>query len=133
MGRHRATVAALFLLAVLAGLVLVVVAARLCPTELPGQPCGAATTNRALVVVLAAVTMALLVTPFAFLAELLTRRRIVYRWAWWRAARRGIVAGFVVAALAGLRLGGALSPPVAIFVVAAAIGLEWFVSRHVDI
>lgn len=133
MGRHRATVAALVLLGVLAGLLLVVIASRLCPAELPGQPCGNVATNRALVVGLAALTMALIVTPFAFLAELLARRRIVYRGAWWRAARRGIFAGLAVAALGGLRLGGALTVPVAIFVVAAAIGLEWFASRNVDI
>lgn len=133
MGRHRATAAALVLLGVLAGLLLVIIASRVCPVELPGQPCGNVATNRVLVVGLASLTMALIVTPFAFLAELLARRRIVYRGAWWRATRRGLLAGLGVAALGGLRLGDALTPPVAIFVVVAAIGLEWFASRNVDI
>ena len=127
------TVAALVLLAILAGLLVVVVSSRLCPAELPGQPCAAAAANRTIVVVLAAVAMGLLVAPFAFLAEVLARRRIVYRGAWWRAGRRGALAGLVVAALAGLRLGGALTPPIALFVVVAAIGIEWFTARNVDL
>ena len=133
MGRHRVTVAALFLLAVLAGVILVVVSSRLCPGELPGQPCAAAAANRTVVVILTAVTVGLLVAPFAFLAEVLARRRIVYRGAWWRAGRRGALVALAVAALAGLRLGGALTPPIALFVVIVAVGIEWFTARNVDL
>ncbi len=74
--------------------------------------------------------MALLVTPFAFLGEIITRRRIVYRGAWLRAARRGVLVGLVVAILAGLRLGGALSVPVALFVVILAGVVEWLAARR---
>lgn len=133
MGRHRVTVAALFLLAVLAGVVLVVVSSRLCPAEMPGQPCAAVAANRTIVVVLTAATVGLFVAPFAFLAELLARRRIVYRGAWWRAARRGTLVALAVAAVAGLRLGGALTPPIALFVVIVAVGIEWFSVRNVDL
>ena len=133
MGGHRVTVAALFLLAVLAGVILIVVSSRLCPAELPGQPCPAAAANRTIVVVLTAVTVGLLVAPFAFLAEVVARRRIVYRGAWWRAARRGVLVAVAVTALAGLRLGGALTPPIALFVVIAAAGVEWFAARNVDL
>lgn len=133
MRRHRLTVAVLVLLALLAIVVLLAVASRLCPSELPNQPCAAAATNRAIVVLLAALAVSLLVTPFAFLGEVVARRRIVYRGAWWRAARRGAIAGLVVAALAGLRLGGALTVPIAIFVVAVAAGIEWFAVRNVDL
>ena len=74
--------------------------------------------------------VALLVTPFAFLGEVMARRRIVYRGAWWRAARRGALAGLVIAALAGLRLGDVLSVPIAIFVVILAGVMEWFFARR---
>lgn len=126
-------VAALVLLAVLAGVTLVVAAGTLCPEELPGQPCASGALNRVVIITLASLTVTLLVIPFAFLGELLARRRIVYRGAWWRAARRGVLAGLVVTVLAALRLGGALNPPVAIFVVAAVLGVEWFVVRNVDL
>ncbi|MCP5775783.1 hypothetical protein NL389_38755, partial [Klebsiella pneumoniae] len=69
---------------------------------------------------LAAAAVGLIVAPFAFLAEFVARRRIVYRGAWARAARRGLLAGLVVATLAGLRLGGALGVPTAIFVLILA-------------
>ena len=128
-GRHRIVVIALVLLAVLGGVVLVAVAGRACPVETAAQPCPDAARNRAVVVALAAVTVALAVSPFAFLGEVVARRRIVYRGAWLRAARRGVLAGLVVAALAGLRLGGALSVPIAIFVVIVAGVLEWLALR----
>jgi hypothetical protein len=82
-----------------------------------------------IVVGLAAMTAALIVTPFAFLGEVLARRRIVYRGAWVRAARRGVLVGLVIATLAGLRLGGALSVPIAIFIVILAAVVEWFAAR----
>jgi len=129
-GRHRAVVLALVLLAVLAGVGLVAFAGRACPVETPSQPCPAAAANRVVVVGLSAVTIALAVTPFAFLGEVVGRRRIVYRGAWLRAARRGVLVGLVVAALAGLRLGGALNVPIAIFVVIVAAVLEWLAARR---
>lgn len=129
-GRNRAIVAGLVLLAILAGLVLVVFAAANCPAETPAQPCPQAPRNVVIVVGLAATTAALLVTPFAFLAEVVARRRIVYRGAWARAARRGVLTGLVLAALAGLRLGDALNVPVAIFIVILAGVVEWFAVRR---
>lgn len=124
--RQRVTVAALVAGAVLAGVVLVAFAARACPVETPAQPCPEAGRNVAVVVALAAIGVGLLVAPFAFLAEYAVRRQIVYRGAWWRAGRRGLLAATVVAALAGLRLGGALTPAVAIFVTVLALMAERF-------
>ena len=129
-GRHRVIVAVLILLGILGVVLLVAVAGRACPSETAAQPCPDAARNRAVVVALASASVALLVAPFAFLGELVARRRIVYRGAWFRAARRGILAGLVVAALAGLRLGGAMSVPIGIFVVTLAAVVEWFFARR---
>jgi hypothetical protein len=129
-GRHRVVVVGLILSAVLAGLLLVVFAANACPVETAAQPCPQAPRNVVIVVGLTATTAALAVTPFAFLGEVLARRRIIYRGAWGRATRRGVVVGLVIAALAGLRLGGALSVPVAIFIVILAGVVEWFAARN---
>ncbi len=129
---HRLAVAALILLALLGTVVLVAVAGRACPVETAAQPCPDAARNRALVVALTSVTAALAVTPFAFLGEVMARRRIVYRGAWWRAARRGTLTGLVIAAIAGLRLGGVLSVPIAIFVITLAGVIEWFFARRDD-
>jgi hypothetical protein len=60
------------------------------------------------------------------------RRRILYRGAWPRAARRGLLVGVTLAALAGLRIGAALSVPGAIFVVIIALVVEWFAIRRLD-
>jgi len=111
-------------------LALVAVASGTCPVETELQPCADVARNRTLVVALAAGGAALLVTPFAFLGEIMARRRIVYRGAWVRAARRGLLVGLVIAMLAGLRLGGALSVPIAIFVVILAAVTEWFFVRR---
>ncbi|HJP70546.1 MAG TPA: hypothetical protein VJ975_02405 [Candidatus Limnocylindria bacterium] len=129
-GRNRTIVAGLLLLAILSGVVLVAFAANTCPVETLVQPCPSAARNLALGVGLAATTVGLLVAPFAFLGEVMARRRIVYRGAWSRAARRGVLAGLVVAAFGGLRLGGALSVPVALFVLLLAGVLEWFFIRN---
>lgn len=128
--RDRIVVAALILIGIFAAVVLVAVAARACPGDLVAQPCPDAALNRAVVVALASANAGVIVTPFAFLAEVMTRRRIVYRGAWLRAARRGSLTGLVVAALAGLRLGGALSVPIAIFVIILAGVVEWFLARR---
>jgi hypothetical protein len=130
--RHRLAVAILILVGILSAVVLVAVAGRACPIETAAQPCPDAARNRAVVVALASMSAALLVTPFAFLGEVMARRRIVYRGAWWRAARRGTLTGLVIAAIAGLRLGGALSVPIAIFVIILAGVIEWFFARRDD-
>jgi len=84
------------------------------------------------VVALASLAVMLIVTPFAFLAEFAARRRIVYRGMWLRAVRRGLLVGLAVAALAGLRLGDALSVPAALFVLTMLALLEWFTVRRLD-
>ena len=129
-GRHRVVVAGLILLAVLATVLLVAFASVACPVEAALQPCPEAPRNLVIVVVLAATAAGLFVTPFAFLGEVVARRRIVYRGAWARAARRGVLVALVLAALAGLRLGGALNVPIAIFVVILAVVVEWFAARR---
>jgi hypothetical protein len=132
-GRSRLAVAALVLLAVLGAVVLVAFAGNACAGDLPGRPCPGAGTNRAIVVVLAATTGGMAVMPFALLAEFAVRRRIIYRGAWGRAARRGVLVAAAIAAIAGLRLGGALSVPVALFVISLAAALEWVAVRRFDL
>jgi MFS family permease len=129
-GRNRTIVGGLILLAVLAALLLVAFTSGNCPVETEAQPCPQAPRNLVIAIGLAALAAGLLVTPFSFLAEVLARRRIVYRGAWARAARRGVLVGLVVAALAGLRLGGALSVPIAIFTVILAGVVEWLLARR---
>jgi hypothetical protein len=130
--RSRVAVAALTLLALAAALALFVFASNACPSDTPATPCPEAGFNRLVVVGLASATVGLLVAPFAFLAEFVVRRRIEYRGAWPRAVRRGLLAASVVAALAGLRLGGALTPPGALFVAFLAGIVEWFSVRRFD-
>ena len=129
-GRHRTAAAALVLLGVLAFVALLAFAGNACPAETEAQPCPEAGRNLAIATTLAALGVGLVVTPFAFMGELLARRRIVYRGSWGRAARRGIVAGLVLATLAGLRLGGALGVPTALFVLVLAGVIEWFFIRN---
>lgn len=129
-GRHRLAAAALILAGILGVVVLLAFASRACPAESAAQPCPDAARNRAVVLTLASATAATLVTPFAFLAEVVARRRIVYRGAWSRAARRGVLVGLVVATLGALRLGGALSVPAAIFVIILAGVVEWLAARR---
>ena len=129
-GRHRTIVAALVLLAVLTALLLVTFAANACPTQTAGHPCQQAAMNRTIVIGLAGLAVALTTTPFAFLAEFIVRRRIAYRGGWGRAIRRGVLCGAIVGALAALRVGGALTVPVAIFVVLLAALVEWFAARR---
>jgi hypothetical protein len=129
-GRQRTLVAALILLGILLLVVLVAFAGNACPTQTEAQPCPDAGRNRAIAIALAGTGLALLVTPFAFMGEVLARRRIVYRGAWGRAARRGTLAGVVLATLAGLRLGGVLGVPTALFVVVVAAAIEWFFVRN---
>ncbi|MEO6294700.1 MAG: hypothetical protein ABIP01_02850 [Candidatus Limnocylindria bacterium] len=129
-GTNRKIVGALILLGILAAVLLVTFAAMTCPVETDAQPCPGAARNLVLGVGLASTAVGLLVAPFAFLFEVMARRRIVYRGAWGRAGRRGALAGLMVAALAGLRLGGALSVPIALFVLILAGVVEWFFARN---
>ncbi len=122
----------LVLLAILAVIVLLAVAIRACPTPLPGQPCPLARTNQAVVVGLASAAVAALVTPLAFLAEFALRRRIVFRGAWVRAARRGCLAAVLLAILAALRIGDALSLPISAFFAALVGAIEWLSIRRFD-
>ena len=128
-GRHRTIVAALFMSGILALVLLVGFAGNACPVETEQQPCPDASRNLVIGIGLAAAGVGLLVTPFAFLGEFVARRRIVYRGAWARAARRGLLVALVVAILGGLRLGGALSVPTALFVLILAAVAEWFAAR----
>ena len=130
--RTRLAIALLGLLAVLAAAVLVAFASVACPSDLPEQPCPGAATNRVVVIVFAGLAVSLLVVPFALLAEFALRGRILYRGAWGRAIRRGLLAGGAVALLGGLRLGGALTVPVAIFVLLLGAAIEWLAIRRFD-
>jgi hypothetical protein len=129
-GRHRTVVAGLILLGILAVVLLVAFAGTTCPVETEAQLCPDAARNVVIGIGLAAAAVGLLVAPFAFLGEVLARRRIVYRGAWGRAGRRGALAGLGVATLAGLRLGGALSVPTALFVLILAAVIEWYFVRN---
>ena len=131
--RSRIAIAALMLLAVLGAVVLVAFAGNACAGDLPCKPCPSAGANRVVVVALAATTAGVAVTPFALLAEFAVRRRIIYRGAWGRAIRRGVLVAAVVVAIAGLRLGGALSVPVTLFVISLAAATEWIALRRFDL
>ena len=130
--RTRLAIIGLALAALLVAVILVAFASVACPGDTPEQPCPAAVTNRSVVIGLGALAVGLLVVPFALLAEFVVRGRILYRSAWGRAIRRGLLAGGTVAALAGLRLGGALTVPVAIFVLLLAGTIEWLAIRRFD-
>lgn len=132
-GHHRALVAALVLSAVLALLALLAYAANACPGPSAGTACPDAAVHRGVVVGLAALAGGLLVTPFAFLAEFVTRRRIVYRGAWGRAARRGVIVLVLIGAFGALRLGSALSVPVILFLIVVAGIVEWSAMRRFDL
>lgn len=129
-GRHRLLAAGLILAGAVAVAGLIGFASIACPVDTAAQPCPEAGRNLTVAVLLASAATGLLVTGFAFLAEMLARRRIVYRGAWRRAARRGVLAGVVVAALATLRLGGTLSVPIAIFVLVVAGAVEWIMIQR---
>jgi hypothetical protein len=130
--RSRLAIAALVLLAVLGGVVLVAFAGNSCAVDLPDHPCPNDQVSRAVVVALA-LTAGLAVAPFALLAEFAVRRRIIYRGAWGRAARRGVLVAASIATIAGLRLGGALSVPATLFVISLAATLEWVALRRFDL
>lgn len=128
--RDLVDAAALLVAATLSFLLLVVFAGRSCPATTAAAACPNALLNRVVVISLAAIGTGLLIAPFAFVAEFAVRRRIVFRGAWGRAARRSALAAFVVVALAGLRLGGALNAPLALFVLLAPVVLEVYLTRR---
>ncbi len=130
--RTRLAVAALALLAVLVAGLVFAFASVACPTDTPDRPCPGAVSNRVLVIGFAALAVGLLVVPFALLSEFVIRGRMLYRGAWGRATRRGLLAGGAVAGLGGLRLGGALTVPVAIFVLLLVAAIEWLAIRRFD-
>ena len=129
-GRHRLAVAGLILLGLAAGAGVVAFASVACPVDTEARPCPNAGRNLVIGVALASSAVGLVLTAFAFLAEVLARRRIVYRGAWRRAARRGTIGALLVATLAGLRLGGTLSVPVALFVLVVAGAVEWLAMQR---
>lgn len=114
--------------AVIAGVALGLFASQACPMPTAADPCEASTLNRTVVVGLAAISVGLAVTAFAWLAEF-RRRRIAYVGSWTRAGRRGALAAAAVAALAGLRLGGALNLLSAIVVIGLVVAAEWGMGR----
>ena len=128
----RLAVAAFVVMALASAGVLLLFVQNACASDLPSRPCPEAGLNRAVVVTLVGLTAALAVTPFAFLGEFAARRRIAYRGSWGRAMRRGLLVGLGLAALAGLRVGGALTVPAALFVLILAGLAEWFAVRRFD-
>ena len=68
--------------------------------------------------------VALTLVPLLWLAGFARGQRIAYRGDWWRAARRGLLVGLVVVIFVVLRGQDALSPPLAVFVLAMAVLAE---------
>lgn len=68
--------------------------------------------------------VALTLWPLFWLTAFARRRRIAHRGDWIRAARRGLIVGFVVVLLVVVRAFGAFSLPLAAFVVAMAVFVE---------
>lgn len=68
--------------------------------------------------------VALTLAPLLWLWSFVRAKRIAFRGAWWRAARRALLAGLVVALFVMMRGQGALSVPLALFVVAMAVLVE---------
>ena len=130
--RDRIAVVALGLAAVVAVIGVAVLASQLCPAPTPTDPCPDADRNRLVVVGLAAIAVFCGMTPAAFMGDYLVHDRIVYRGAWTRAARRGLLAGLVLAAVAGLRLADALNLFSAAVVVGVAAAAEWVATRRLD-
>jgi hypothetical protein len=130
--RDRVALAALLAVGVAAVVAVVVLAGQLCPAPTETDPCPDADRNRLIVVGLAATAVTCLMTPAAWLADYLVHDRIAYRGAWARAARRGLLTGLVLAAVAGLRLVDALTIFSAAVVVAVAAAVEWVATRRLD-
>jgi len=131
-GQDRAILVALLLGALGAAIGLAIGVSSLCPAPAPGDPCPDATRNQALVIGAGGVVVALTVTALAFGAEYAARRRIAFRGAWGRAARRGCLVGLAMAALAGLRVVDALNLFSAGVVLGVAAAAEWVAIRRLD-
>ena len=63
-------------------------------------------------------------TPLLWIGGFLVARRIAYRGAWWRAVRRALLIGLVVAAFIVLRGQDAFTPALGLFVVVMAVLVE---------
>ena len=68
--------------------------------------------------------VALTTAPLFWLVAFARHRRIAYRGDWFRAARRGVWAGLVVALFVVLRLLGVFDLPIALFVLALVLIAE---------
>ncbi len=62
--------------------------------------------------------------PLLWIGSFLASRRIAYRGSWWRAARRALLVGLVVAAFVVLRGQAALTPALGLFIVVMAVLVE---------
>ena len=131
--RDRRLIAILFVGGVVVALGVVFLATQLCPGPTPTDPCPDADRHRLIVIGLAGLVVFLLMTPFAFLIDFAAHRRIAYRGAWARAARRGALVGLALVAVAGLRLVEALNPFSAAVVVGVAVTAEWLAMRRLDV
>ncbi len=69
-----------------------------------------------------AVTLTL--APLLWLGAFFVAHQIAYRGAWWRALRRGLLVGLIVAAFVVLRGQAALAPALALFIVVMAVLVE---------
>jgi hypothetical protein len=130
--RDRVLVAVLLVVGVVTAVAVVALAANLCPGPTPTDPCPDASRNQAVVVGTAALAIALVMTGLAFVGDYLVRNRIVYRGAWARAARRGLLTGVALAAVAGLRLLDALTVFSAAVVIVVVVAIEWLAVRRLD-
>ena len=74
--------------------------------------------------------VALTIVPLLWLAGFARARRIAYRGDWARAARRGALAGLIVAILVVLRGQGLLSAPLGLFVLVMAVFVELSLSAR---
>jgi hypothetical protein len=74
--------------------------------------------------VLLGTAVALTIAPVLWIARFVRTRRIAYRGDWIRAGRRAALCGLVVALLVILRAQGALSVPMAVFVIAMPVLVE---------
>ena len=68
--------------------------------------------------------VALTLTPLFWLVVFARHRRIAYRGDWWRALRRGVWVGAVVAVFVIMRLNGIFQLPIGLFLVGLAIVAE---------
>lgn len=82
------------------------------------------TTVQAAAALLLGAAVAVTAAPLFWLVGFARRRRIAYRGDWWRALRRASLVGGVVTILVLLRMLGAFSLPLALFVVAMAAFVE---------